>query len=394
MYEEQNIPKLDPLAHIRLRPGMYIGGIDERALHHLVYETVDNAVDEYLAGRCDHIWITLRDDNEVVIRDNGSGVPVHAVEEGGQSWLEIFMTMVGFVNGKLYQEHFGRKPYSVSGGLHGVGVAAVNALSAELTAEVARDGYLWRQTYKEGLPQHPVTQIRPLTQDEATGTTLTFKPDFSIFEQHNFSHKKLVQRSREMAWLLKNLRITLRDERVHPAVENTYYSPDGLVDYLRDLNRKRTVLHAVVSASHTTTIRPENREPYDIIVDFAFQYTDNRVKDERSFINTVRTPQGGTHASALRDALVSVMTIEILKDYPDVAVTKGQVLAGITAIVSVQHPQPSFVGPMTVELANPEVYDVIFGVVFDRFSAFLGENRLIAKRLVQKCVANRHTNQT
>jgi DNA gyrase subunit B len=121
MYDEQNIPKLDSLAHIRLRPGMYIGGIDERALHHLVYETVDNAVDEYLAGRCDHIWITLRDDNEVVIRDNGTGIPVHMMEESQLSWLEIFMTKVGFINGKLYQDHFGRKPYSVSGGLHGVG---------------------------------------------------------------------------------------------------------------------------------------------------------------------------------------------------------------------------------------------------------------------------------
>src|SRR6185295_11638907 len=199
--------KLEPMAHIRLRPGMYVGGTDARALHHLIYEVVDNSIDEALAGRCDHILITLHDNNAASVTDNGSGIPVGIHKKEGISTLQLVLTEVG-AGGK-----FDNSAYKVSGGLHGVGVSAVNALSADLRAEVFRDGYLWQQEYQEGKPVNEVKRVRKLGAEEATGTRITFVPDFTILEHNEFSYSVLAQRFREMAFVTRRITITLRDER-------------------------------------------------------------------------------------------------------------------------------------------------------------------------------------
>lgn len=392
---DKSVTQLEPIDHIRLRPGMYVGGTDEQALHHLIYETVDNAVDEYFAGYCDHIWITLQADNIISIRDNGRGIPVHLEESTFKlSWLEVFLTQVGFVTGALYEQNFGAKPYSVSGGLHGVGIAAVNALSSEFSAEIARDGYLWQQTFRQGKPYSELTAVRELRADELTSTCLTFKPDFSIFEPGQFRRQRLAERSQELAWLLENLHITLRDERTSPAWETAYLTAHGLVDFVTQLNRGRTTLHPIVSGKYRTKISPENKAPYDILINFALQYTDNLLADEWSFINTVRTTQGGTHANALRDAITEVINAEAvgLLNTCDSLFAISEVYAGLTAVVSVQHPNPSFASPTKVILASPDVYDAVFGFVRNVFADFLRRETVSAKHIIHQLLANRRFN--
>lgn len=222
-YNEDDIKVLEGVEHIRKRPGMYVGGTDSRALHHLIYEVVDNSIDEALAGRCDRIMITLRADGSVSISDNGVGIPVGIQKQTGKSALEVVLTVVGG-GGK-----FENSAYKVSGGLHGVGLTAVNALSDELHAEVYRDGFLWRQIHRRGRAITPVEKIRPLEPGEATGTTISFMPDFSVLDHNEFSYETLAQRFREMAFVTRKVSITLRDERVQPiAREMTFYFEGGL----------------------------------------------------------------------------------------------------------------------------------------------------------------------
>ncbi|MCO6443020.1 MAG: DNA topoisomerase IV subunit B, partial [Anaerolineae bacterium] len=217
-YTESNIQALSQLEHVRKRPGMYVGGTDVRALHHLVYEVVDNAIDEALAGRCDTIIVTLHDDNYVSVSDNGVGIPVGLHEKEKISTLELVMTRIG-AGGK-----FDSSAYKVSGGLHGVGVSAVNALSSRLVSEVRRDGYLWRQEYRQGIPVTPVEKICVLGDDESTGTTQIFQPDYTVMDHNEFSFATLAARFREMAFVTRKVTMTLRDERVKPiAREITFY---------------------------------------------------------------------------------------------------------------------------------------------------------------------------
>ncbi|MDW8227071.1 MAG: ATP-binding protein, partial [Anaerolineales bacterium] len=205
---EDHIQYLDPMVHVRMRPGMYVGGTDARALHHLIYEVVDNSIDEALAGRCDTIVVTLYDDNYVSVADNGGGIPVGPNKELGISTLQVVMTKIG-AGGK-----FDSGAYKVSGGLHGVGVSAVNALSAHLRAEVKRDGYLFCQEYQAGVPLGPVERVRPLEPGETSGTIITFRPDFTVMEPNEFSYQVLAERFRQMAFVTRRVTITLRDLRV------------------------------------------------------------------------------------------------------------------------------------------------------------------------------------
>lgn len=240
---DADIVKLNPMEHVRKRPGMYIGGVDSKALHHLIYEVVDNSVDEALAGRCDHILVTLYDDNYVSVQDNGGGIPVGINPSTGRPTLEGVMTEIG-MGGK-----FGGGAYKVSGGLHGVGVSAVNALSEEMRTNVFRDGYVWEQIYRQGKPVTDVTKVRPLQDGEASGTIQTFRPDFTVLEMNNFSYETLAQRFREMAFVTRKLTITVRDERVTPLPrETTFYFEGGLYSYVRYLNRNRRPLHDPVYA--------------------------------------------------------------------------------------------------------------------------------------------------
>ncbi len=384
-YTEENIKKLNPMEHIRLRPGMYVGGTDQRALHHLIYEVVDNAIDEALAGRCDTIIVTLHEDNMVSVNDNGVGIPVGWNKDNNMSTLELVMTEIG-AGGK-----FDNSAYKVSGGLHGVGVSAVNALSSLLIAEVRRDGYLWQQTYSEGKRQSEVEKIRKLTPDEVTGTRVTFRPDFTVMELNEFSYTTLSQRFREMAFVTRKVTITLRDERVKPiAKEATFYFEGGLRSFVSYINRNREPLHGAVHAERDVEIAPDGKAPYTIGVEIAFQYTDTATVTELAFANTINTPDGGTHLTGLRAAVTGVINryarkAGMLKE-KDSNFSGNDTIEGITAIVSVKHPHPSFESQTKVKLINPEVMGAVSQVVTEIFNEFLELNQRDARRIVEKCM--------
>lgn len=387
IYDESSIVKLNPMEHIRLRPGMYIGGTDVRALHHLIYEIVDNSVDEALAGRCDHIWVTLYDDNVVSVADNGSGIPVGIHKESGVSTLQMVLTEVG-TGGK-----FNNSAYKVSGGLHGVGAAAVNAVSEEMLAEVFRDGYVWSQSYKIGKPTTEVKRIRPLEPGETAGTRITFRPDFTVLEPNDFSFATLEKRFQEMAFVTRKLTITLRDERVKPVPsELTFYFEGGLRSFVRDLNRNRKPLHEPVYADREVEVNLDGKEPYSIGVEIAFQYTDSSTVTELAFANTINTPDGGGHITGLRSAITSVINryarkAGLLKE-KDSNFSGNDTMEGITAIVSVKHPHPSFESQTKVKLINPEVQGVVSQVTSEAFNEFLELNPREARRIVEKCMTS------
>ncbi len=390
-YTAKNIQKLDPREHIRRRPGMYVGGTDARALHHLIYEVVDNSIDEALAGRCDRIFVTLHDDYRATIRDNGVGIPVD-MHESGKPALELVMTEIG-TGGK-----FDNEVYKVSGGLHGVGVSAVNALSSELTATIYRDGHVWRQSYREGLAVTPVERIRPLRGDEEGGTVIQFAPDFTVMEENPFSFNTLMTRFREMAFVTRKVTITLRDERVEPIPqEMTFYFDGGLRSFVRYLNRNRKAIHSIIHAERDIEFEDRSGNPYAVGVEVAFQYADVATTAELAFTNTINTPDGGTHVTGLRSAVTGVINryarkAGFLKD-KEGNFSGNDTLEGLTAIVSVKHPDPQFESQTKVKLLNPEVQGAVSQVVTEAFNEFLETNSREARRIVDKCMTSKRARE-
>jgi DNA gyrase subunit B len=389
-YGADDIVLLEGLEAVRKRPGMYVGGKDARALHHLVYEIVDNSVDEALAGYCNHIQVTLRDNHTVTIADNGRGIPVGKNSKTGKSALQMVLTDL-HAGGKFNNDNGGA--YKISGGLHGVGASAVNALSAHLTAQVFRDGYMWQQEYQIGKPLSDVERIRPLEDGESTGTIITFKPDFSILEPNEFSYSTIAQRFREMAFVTRRVRLTLRDERVQPfAKEITFYFEGGLQSFVRYLNRNRDGLHPVVYAERDVEITPEGKTPYNIGVEVGFQYTDTATVTELAFANTINTPDGGTHLTGLRSAITGVINryarkAGLLKE-KDANFSGSDTLEGITAIISIKHPDPAFESQTKVKLINPEVQGAVSQVITESFNEFLETNQREARRIIEKCMTS------
>jgi DNA gyrase subunit B len=391
-YNEDSIVAMKPLEHIRRRPGMYVGGTDVRALHHLIYEVVDNAIDEALAGRCDHIVVTLNEDGSASVSDNGAGIPVGIHKDKGVSTLQVVMTEVG-AGGK-----FGSGAYKVSGGLHGVGVSAVNALSSEFRSQVFRDGYMWQQVYHQGVPVTPVEKIRPLEPGESTGTTQTFFPDFSIMEPNEFSYEVLEKRFREMAFVTRKVTITLRDEREKPLPkETTFYFEGGLRSFVRYLNRNRDALHEPVYAEREVEFKPDGKAPYSVGVEVAFQYNDTATITELAFANTINTPDGGAHLTGLRSAITSVINryarkAGMLKE-KDANFSGNDTLEGLTTIVSVKHPDPQFESQTKVKLLNPEVQGAVSQVVSEAFWEFLELNPREARKIIDKCMTSKRARE-
>ena len=379
-YGAGQIQVLEGLEAIRKRPGMYVGGTDSKAMHHLVYEVVDNSVDEVLAGYCDRIEITIHKDESVTVEDNGRGIPTepHPTfrNKAGErvSTLEVVMTNL-HAGGK-----FGTGAYTVSGGLHGVGVKAVNALSKWLIAEVKRDGQIFRQSYKEGRPTSPVEVIGK-TNPKETGTKVTFLRDETIFtEDNSYKFDLLAQRFREMAFITRGVTIVFRDEREDR--EMTFYFEDGISAFVRYLNRNKEALHPVVAAE---------RKVGNIGVEFAMQYTDATAPSEFYFANTINTPDGGTHQTGLRAAITRVINTYarktgLLKER-DPNFTGRHTLEGLTAIVSVRHPAPQFESQTKVKLMNTEVSAAVSSVVSEAFSDFLENNPRDARKIVEKCLS-------
>ncbi|HRE48649.1 MAG TPA: DNA topoisomerase subunit B [Aggregatilineales bacterium] len=388
----RDIQALEGLEAVRKRPGMYIGGTDVHALHHIVYEVVDNAIDEAMAGRCDFIEVVIHPDSSVTVTDNGGGIPVENHWQKGIPTLELVLTTL-HAGGK-----FGSGAYSVSGGLHGVGVKAVNAVSAWCVAEVMRDGHLWRQTYERGIKTSEVEAIREMGEGEGTGTRITFYPDDQIFtgvrQEFDLNFKTLADRFREMAYVVRGVTISLIDERETPLPrETTFYFEGGLSAFVCYLNRNRDAIHEVVSGSGQSTfnmiIEGQTREA-QMEVEFAFQYTDGTNSTELTFANTINTPDGGTHQTGLRTALTRAINnyarkSAFLKE-KDANFTGRHTLDGLTAIVSVRHPNPQFESQTKVKLMNPEVNPAVAQVVSEAFNEWLENNPKEGKKIVDKCL--------
>jgi DNA gyrase subunit B len=379
-YDVSSIQALEGIEHVRKRPGMYVGGTDIKALHHLVYEVVDNAIDEALAGFCTNINIVIHEDSSVTVEDNGRGIPVgpHPTKKDmngkPMETVDVVMTVIG-AGGK-----FGGGGYKVSGGLHGVGVSAVNALSEWMTTEIKRDGKHWQQTYKRGVPQGLIKQIGKV-KDE-TGTKQTFKFDKQIFtEDIDYRFDTLVQRFREMAFVTRGVRIRFVDERNDR--EMTFYFEGGLTSFVRYLDRNRENLHPVVHVE---------KEMEGIGVEAAIQYTDAYTESVYSFANTINTIDGGTHLTGLRSSVTRVINDYarkngLLKD-ADPPFSGDDTREGLTAIVSVKHPNPQFESQTKVKLMNPEVQTYVTQVVGEAFRTFLEENPQAAKAIIAKCLTS------
>jgi len=374
-YEAKDIQVLEGLEAVRRRPGMYVGGTDIKALHHLVYEVVDNSIDEALAGVCDRIDITIHEDSSVTVSDNGRGIPVGIQPTLKKSALEVVMTTL-HAGGK-----FGGGGYKVSGGLHGVGVSAVNALSEWCEVEVRRDGQVHFQRYERGYPKAPVKVIGKV-KDGATGTQTTYKFDKQIFkEEIDYRFDTLAQRFREMAFVTRGVTIYLVDERADREVR--FYFEGGITSFVRYLNRNRETLHPVVYVE---------KEVDGIGVEAAIQYTDAYTESVYSFANTINTVDGGTHLTGLRAALTRVVNDYarkngLLKD-ADPNFSGDDTREGLTAIVSVKHPDPQFESQTKVKLMNPEVQTNVQSIVGDAFSTFLEENPQAAKAIIAKCLTS------
>jgi DNA gyrase subunit B (EC 5.99.1.3) len=374
-YDAGDIQILEGLEAVRRRPGMYVGGTDVKALHHLIYEVVDNSIDEALAGYCDHISITIHPDESVTVRDNGRGIPVEIHPEKKISALQVVMTVL-HAGGK-----FGGGSYKVSGGLHGVGVSAVNALSEWCEVTIHRANKVYFQRYERGIPQEPVKAIGTYKGDY-DGTSTSFRFDREIFKDDaTFRFETLVQRFREMAFVTRGVSIQLIDER--EGKEMTFHFEGGIASFARYINRNRETLHPLIFGE---------KEIDGIGVEFAVQYTDSYSESIYTFANTINTIDGGTHLTGLRAAITRSINdyarkAGLLKD-SEPNFSGDDTREGLTGIVSIKHPDPQFESQTKVKLMNPEVQTHVQSVVLETVSTFLEENPATGRAIVQKCLTS------
>lgn len=369
-YGAEQIQILEGLEGVRRRPGMYIGSTGSRGLHHLVYEIVDNSIDEALAGFCDTIHVTIHPDNSITVRDNGRGIPVGIHEKTGKSAVEAALTML-HAGGK-----FGGGGYKVSGGLHGVGMSVVNALSKWLEVQVAQGGYLYQQEYRRGVPQYDLRQIG--LSDE-TGTTLSFAPDPEIFEELVYSRDILCSRIRELAFLNKGISITLTDER--DGWEETFRYEGGVKDFIKYLNKSKDPLHQIIYFEG---------EKDRVQVEIAMQYTDSYTENLFSYVNNIHTQEGGTHEVGFKTALTRVINdyarrLNILKE-SNANLSGEDIREGLTAVVSVKVEEPQFEGQTKTKLGNTEVRSIVDALTNEGLGTYLEEHPSDARRMIEKSV--------
>ncbi len=372
-YGAGQIQVLEGLQAVRKRPAMYIGSTDERGLHHLVYEVVDNAIDEALAGHCEAIGVTIHDDGSVSVRDDGRGIPVDTHEKYDRPALEVIMTVL-HAGGK-----FDSKSYQVSGGLHGVGVSVVNALSARLEVEVKRDGGVYRHRFRQGEPEpEGFERVRDLDPSEGTGTTIRFWPDNEVFETTDFEFSTLSNRLRELAFLNSGVEITLADER--NGDRETFRYDGGIREFVGYLNETRTPIHEEVIYFAD--------EADDVHVEVALQATEELQGSVHAFANNINTREGGTHLTGFKTALTRVVNDYAnehgLVDDLDANLKGEDVREGLTAVISIKHPDPQFEGQTKTKLGNSEVRGVVESATHEKLGTFLEENPGTARKVVHK----------
>jgi DNA gyrase subunit B len=370
-YTAKDIQILDEIKAVRLRPGMYIGGTDKHGLHQILYEIVYNSIDEAMAGCCDHIEITIHEDNSVTVTDNGRGIPTENIPGQDITALEAVLTRLHA--GAKFSNHV----YGVSSGLHGVGASVVNALSSWLKAEVKRQGNLYHQDYRQGVPQGEV-EIAGDAQD--TGTSISFLADKEIFESIDYDFDMACQRLRELAYLNKGVEIVIKDERNNQ--EKAFYFDGGIASYIRRLNKNRAVIHPYPIYVSTMTD--------STLIEAALQYNDSFTESTLSFANCVNTRDGGSHLTGFRSALTRVFNdyarnAKILKD-TDPNLTGEDVREGAVAIISVKLPQPQFEGQTKARLGNPEVKSHVESAVASSLSLYLEQHPNEAKAIIEKCL--------
>ena len=371
-YDATSIKVLGGLEAVRLRPAMYIGSTGEQGLHHLVWEVVDNSVDEALAGYCDEINIVVHEDNSVTVTDNGRGIPVdmHATEK--KPAAEVVMTVL-HAGGK-----FDSETYKVSGGLHGVGVSVVNALADKLELEIWRDGEVWEQSYEEGKPKN---KLKVTGKTRKTGTKITFHPDPTIFNGHKYNYEILAQRLRELAFLNKGLKITLADERSDKSAEFRFSG--GIAEFVKHLNKGKEVLH-------DSPVYMEGKKD-TVEIEIALQYNDSYTENVFAFANTINTVDGGTHLSGFRSALTRTInnfasSTGMLKEQKDeVTITGDDVREGLVAVVSVKLPQPQFEGQTKGKL-NSDIKGPVEQLINEKLSDWFDKHTTVARRIVGKCI--------
>ncbi|WP_299234794.1 DNA topoisomerase (ATP-hydrolyzing) subunit B [Natronomonas sp.] len=375
-YSAGQIQVLEGLEAVQKRPAMYVGSTDARGLHHLVYEVVDNSIDEALAGYCDAIEVTLNDDDSVTIRDDGRGIPVDTHEEYDRPAVEVIMTVL-HAGGK-----FDSKSYQVSGGLHGVGVSVVNALSKWLEVEIKRDGGVWRHRFDHGEPEGDIERVRDMEPGEETGTEITFWPNGGIFEATAFDYSTLRSRLRELAFLNPGVEIALRDERIENGESVVFEYQGGIREFVAYLNETRETLHDEVVYFEG--------DDEGVHVEVAIQATAGVQGSIHAFANNINTREGGTHLTGFKTALTRVINDYaaengLLSDLD--GTLKGEdIREGLTAVVSVKHPDPQFEGQTKTKLGNSEVRGIVEGAVHEELATYLEENPDTAKAIVSKAV--------
>ncbi|MGI6711246.1 MAG: DNA topoisomerase (ATP-hydrolyzing) subunit B [Bacillota bacterium] len=370
-YDASQIQVLEGLEAVRKRPGMYIGSTGARGLHHLVYEIVDNSIDEALAGYCDTIHVKINNDNSITVTDNGRGIPVDIHEKTGKPAVEVALTIL-HAGGK-----FGGNGYKVSGGLHGVGMSVVNALSEYLEVKVKRNGNIYHQKYERGIP---VTKLNIIGKANGTGTEIYFKPDKEIFEDLVFNRETLAHRLRELSFLNKGIKITLEDARDNFKI--VYQHSGGIVDFVSYLNKNKDVLHSKPIYFIT--------EKNQVQVEISMQYNDGYSENILSFANNINTQEGGTHEVGFKTALTRIINdyarkINFIKDNQS-NLAGEDIREGLTAVISVKVLEPQFEGQTKTKLGNTEVRGIVDSVVGEGMGTFLEENPTQARRIIEKTV--------
>jgi DNA gyrase subunit B len=372
-YGADQIQILEGLEAVRKRPGMYIGSTSSKGLHHLVYEIVDNAVDEALAGFCDTIDVTINEDNSITVVDNGRGIPVGINQKKGISSVEVVFTIL-HAGGK-----FGGGGYKVSGGLHGVGASVVNALSEWLTVEICLDGKKYFQRFERG---KAVNKLEEVGDSDCRGTTVSFLPDKDIFEETVYDYEVLKQRLREMAFLTKNIKIVLRDKREEEVKEKVFHYAGGIKEYVEYLNRHKDPLYPDI-------IYCEGQRD-EVYVEVALQHNNTYTEGCYSFVNNITTPEGGTHLAGFKNAITKTFndyarTMKYLKD-SDTNLSGEDIREGLTAIISIKIPEPQFEGQTKQKLGNSEARGAVDNVVSEQLTYYLEQNPQVAKMICEKSV--------
>ena len=373
-YNASSITILEGLTAVRKRPAMYIGSTDARGLHHLVYEVVDNSIDEAMAGFCSRVTVILHADNSVTVRDDGRGIPVDIHPKEGVPAVQVVMTKL-HAGGK-----FDNSSYKVSGGLHGVGVSCVNALSEELTVTVRRNGKRYRQHYARGVPQDELAVISEGFV-EGHGTTVRFKPDEEIFEVLEFSYETLKKRFEELAYLNKGLTIECIDERIGET--HVFHAEGGIRQFVGDLNSGEQGIHPIIFGEGIVD---------NVTVDFALQYNAGYKENIFTFANNIRTKEGGTHLVGFRTALTRAINgyikgqADLVKKMKNTSLSGDDVREGLTAVISVKLPQPQFEGQTKTKLGNSEIAGLVAGVVYDRLNVYFEEHPKDIRHIIDQAV--------